>query len=63
VAPKAGFAIGSLSPQGRHEGVVFFFDNYVTINSNYSSDKIDLPKIPVLKLLFANHAFNNASPR
>jgi hypothetical protein len=60
VAPRAGFVIRSLSLQGLDEGVVFFFDNYVTINSNYSSGKIDLPKIPVLQLLFVNHAFNNA---
>jgi hypothetical protein len=61
VAPRAGFVIiRSLSLQGLDEGVIFFFDNYVTINWNYSSDKIDLPKIPVSQLLFANHAFNNA---
>jgi hypothetical protein len=60
MAPRAGFVIRSLSPQGLDEGVVFFFDNYVTINSNYPSGKIDLSKIPVLQLLFANHAFNNA---
>jgi hypothetical protein len=60
VAPRGGLTIRSLSPQALDEGVVFFFDNYVTLNSNLSLGKVDLPKPPILQLLFANQAFNSA---
>lgn len=59
-AQRPGFVIRSLSPEVLDEGVVFFFDNYVTINSNHLLGKIDLPKPPVVEMLFGNHAFNNA---
>jgi hypothetical protein len=52
----------SLSPTqfGLDDGVVFFFDNYVTLNSNYPSGNINMPKRPVMQSMFANHAFYNA---
>ncbi|KAE9377084.1 hypothetical protein N431DRAFT_501815 [Stipitochalara longipes BDJ] len=59
-APSPGSFLRSFSPRGLDEGVVFFFDHYVTINSNHLSGKIDLPQLPVLRLLFSNEAFNDA---
>lgn len=50
----------SLTPQCLDEGVIFFFDHYVTVNSNCPSWKVDLPNSAIWPTLFGNRAFNNA---
>jgi hypothetical protein len=48
----------SLTSQCLNEGVIFFFDHYMTVN--YPSWEFNLPKSHAWPLLFGNHAFNDA---
>ena len=49
-----------LPSQCLDEGVIFFFDHYMTINANYPSWEFNLPRSDAWPLIFANHAFNDA---
>ena len=60
VALSPGSILPSFAPRALDEGVLFFFNHYVTISSNYLSRKVDLPELPMLRLMFGNEAFNDA---
>lgn len=50
----------SLTSQCLDEGVSFFLDHYMTINANYPSREINLPKSLIWPPIFGNRAFNDA---
>jgi hypothetical protein len=60
VAHTCGAPPRPLSPYSVDEGVILFFDHYMTINSNYPPWMERLPGSPIGPSIFGNHSLTNA---